>query len=290
MPDLVIHPTTDKAIRHVLERPPHAILLVGPMGAGKGSLAKHIAAGLLGKDVGNLEKYPYISHIGAVDGKAVPIEAVRELQQLMALKIPSHATGTNRVAIIEDAHLLTTEAQNALLKTLEEPPERTVIILAASSAEALLPTILSRVQSVHVTAPADDYLAAYFQAAGHSNEDVSKALMLSGGLPGLAHALLHDASGHPLFEATSQARALLQMSAYERLALVDPLSKQRALCQNVLFILGQMAHMALQKTSTTTEANQKRWQAILRLSYEAGEALRHNAQPKLVLTDLMLNM
>src|SRR6185437_9430791 len=56
----------------------------------------------------------------------------------------------NKLIVIEDAQLLTPEAQNALLKVLEEPPANTFIILGAETKESLLPTILSRCQIVQV--------------------------------------------------------------------------------------------------------------------------------------------
>lgn len=56
-----------------------------------------------------------------------------------------------KVVILDQAHLLTTEAQNALLKVLEEPPQHTAIILSADSTEQLLPTILSRCQIISLT-------------------------------------------------------------------------------------------------------------------------------------------
>ena len=60
----------------------------------------------------------------------------------------------SKAVIIEDAHLLTTEAQNALLKVLEEPPAHTILILGSDTKEALLPTILSRCQIIELESTA----------------------------------------------------------------------------------------------------------------------------------------
>jgi len=86
--------------------------------------------------------------------------------------------------------------------------------------------------------------------------------------------------------ATERARQLLSQTTYQRLLMVDELSKQRQLALDVTTILQQMAHVSLQNAKG--EAANK-WQAILKASYEAAEALSGSAQPKLILTKLMLN-
>lgn len=72
---------------------------------------------------------------------SIGIKTIRTLQQKVMLKPLKKG---NKAVILEQADHLTIEAQNALLKTLEEPPAHTIIILAAESKDALLPTILSR--------------------------------------------------------------------------------------------------------------------------------------------------
>ena len=123
-------------------------------------------------------------------------------------------------------------------------------------------------------------------ARGFDNQAISKAYSISGGLPGLMHALLNE-SEHPLLEATEKARQLLSQTAYERLAMVDALAKDRALAMDVAMILQQMARISLQ---TATGQAAKKWQSVLEAGYEAAEALAASAQPKLALTKLMLSL
>jgi len=73
--------------------------------------------------------------------QSIGIEDVKQMQKKVFLK---PLKSTNKVVVLEDAQLLTTEAQNALLKVLEEPPANTFIILTADTKEGLLPTIISR--------------------------------------------------------------------------------------------------------------------------------------------------
>lgn len=100
------------------------------------------------------------------------IEQAREIKQHFSLK-PYSALG--RAVIIENAAVLTIEAQNALLKTLEEPPAEAILILGASSDANLLPTILSRLEIIHLDTTNIDTLAYNSNYA----EDLNKLLSSS---------------------------------------------------------------------------------------------------------------
>lgn len=285
MAELVLHPHTRAQVELYVNNPTHALLLTGPKGSGKQALATYMAARLLHKDDDALKVYPHYLVIAPEDGKAIPIEAIRKLQHFTTLKIPG-AKGIRRVIIIDSAQMLTTEAQNALLKMLEEPPLNTVFLLTAAAADALLPTIQSRTRYMPVVPPGIDTLRSHYEKS-FSAEEISKALLVSGGLPGLTYALLTSPESHPLYEATIQARTLLQSNAYERLLLVDSLSKQKQLCQDIVLILSQMARMAIGRNHG---AASHRWQNILKAAFAAEANLRRNTQPKLVLMQLMLEI
>jgi hypothetical protein len=282
---LLIHPQTEQRLKDFESAPSHAVLLIGPSGSGKLSLAQHLAEAVLGLSTGGFKSYAYGRVIAPEDGKAIGIEAVRDLEHFLSLKVPSKSS-QSRAAIIADSHLMTTEAQNALLKILEEPPLGTVLILTASNSQALLPTIRSRVQPIDVLVPAHELLKMYFMTAGFDEASIKKSSTISGGLPGLMDALLNN-NEHPLVLATDTARQLLIQAPYERLLRVDELAKERQLVLDTLFILQRMAHISLQSASG---ASAKRWANILKASYNATVALEQSAQPKLVLTTLMLEL
>lgn len=284
MTDLVLHPITQSQIDEFIAAPSHAVMLIGPIGSGKKTLAERIAEEVLELPPGSYEDYPYkVTIAPEEDKKAISIEAIRALEHFLSLKVPRQAAN-NRAIIVQDAQLLTLEAQNAFLKTLEEPPKGTVIILGVHNEQSLLPTIRSRAQAIFVKRPERATVDRHFQAAKkHDSKTINQAYAISGGLPGLMHALLNEAD-HPLMAATEKARQLLSQTAYERLLSVDELSKQRPLALDISFILQQMAHVSLQ---TASGAAAKKWQNVLSASYEAAEALAANAQPKLVLTRLM---
>lgn len=280
MSDIILNPQTNKGMQAFISKPSHALILIGPRGSGKFSVAKIIAENVL--NIPTIASYPYNLHIVPEDS-LVSIEAVRQIEQFLSLKVPGQQT-YRRVIIIEQAEKLSLEAQNALLKNLEEPPKDSLIILTATHASGLLPTIRSRAQTILVSKPKKAELSKQFPDIDTSVYE--RAHAMSGGRPGLLSAILND-SDHPLNLATDYARQLLSKSMYKRLLMVDELSRKPELAADVTMVLQQMAHISLQNAEGN---NFKRWQNILKVSYQANEALASNAQPKLVLTNLMLHL
>lgn len=124
----------------------HAYLFLGNEGIGKKELAIEYAKKLLNtKNLDTCIDYKYIEKLP--DKKEIIVEQVRN--KIVNDVYVAPATGIYKVYVINDAHLLNTAAQNALLKTLEEPPKYVVIILVTNNEKALLTTVLSRVKKVN---------------------------------------------------------------------------------------------------------------------------------------------
>lgn len=287
--DLLLHNSSHRAIDDFLAQPSHALLLVAPMGSGKGAVAQFIASQLLALDEAKLEHYPYFKRLQPQTSKAISIDEVRELIHFTTLRTPTTARTTSRVVIIENSQQLTVQAQNALLKTIEEPPVGTCLILTAPSERSILPTIRSRIQQISLQIPTVASVTTFFKARGYSETAIKRAIMISGGLPGVMHALLEADTSHPLFAATNLAREVLQKPAFERLLMADVLAKDRELWLNLLFILGQMANIAIEQAEADL-ATIRRWQRVLAATYEAQAQTQANAQLKLVLLNFMLSL
>lgn len=120
---------------------PHALLFAGPRGTGKTSIARIFARG-----IGTAEMDTY--EIDAASNRGIDdVRALREGVETLPYE------SKFKVYIIDEVHMLTKEAFNALLKTLEEPPAHVVFILATTEVDKLLPTITSRCQVYRFKAP-----------------------------------------------------------------------------------------------------------------------------------------
>ncbi|HUZ13628.1 MAG TPA: DNA polymerase III subunit delta' [Caulobacteraceae bacterium] len=212
----------------------HAWLLVGPEGLGKATFAYRAARRLLGAApdpafgvLGASPEDPVSRQVAARahpdlkilerqsdEGrvrKSIPVEEARRLPEFFA-KSPGRAA--HRVAIIDSADDLNVSAANAVLKTLEEPPQRGVLLLISHRPDALLPTIRSRCRRLVFDIPPQDTAAAWLaDAAGVSPEAAGALLRIARGAPGRALRLAR-ADALALDEA---ARGLL-----ESLPDIDP--------------------------------------------------------------------
>jgi DNA polymerase III subunit delta' len=170
-------------------RLPHALLFVGPQGIGKRAFARKLAQALLCETraatlLDACEQCPGCLQVEAAthpdfieaakpeDKHELPISVIRDVCDQFALK-PSR--GGYKVAILDDADDLNEEASNAFLKTLEEPPPGSVLILIGTSAELQLETIVSRCQVVRFDPLAESEIATLLMEKGVAQDAADAA-------------------------------------------------------------------------------------------------------------------
>jgi DNA polymerase III subunit delta' len=162
------------------DRMPHALLIHEAPGAGGEWLANWIAQLVLKTDRNQHPDWMSVRPIE--DSRQIRIEQVRELAQELALT--SHQGGY-KVGVLSPADVLNRFAANALLKTLEEPPRHTVLILVATQPSRLPATILSRCQRVRLSAPSRTEAVAWLEST-RGKADWEAVLDILGDAPMLA--------------------------------------------------------------------------------------------------------
>ncbi len=256
-----------------------AVLLVGPSGVGKATLAADLAAGLLctAADVSTRpcstcracrlvagRGHPDVHYLGpegpgrqvVIGGPGKP-RGIRDLIAELAL-LP--VEGDARVAIVESAHRMNEDAQAALLKTLEEPPSATTIVLCADAEEPLLPTILSRCVRIRLGPVGVRDIEAIVAEHGAADPPVAaRAARISGGRPGVAlrWILAPDA----LRDRDAIGRSLLDLAdagPADRLAGIRSLATQAAAIATIAADSGVLAGTADPATSEPARGRRAR--------------------------------
>ncbi|MSX82221.1 MAG: DNA polymerase III subunit gamma/tau, partial [Actinobacteria bacterium] len=227
------------------QRVGHAYLLSGPRGTGKTTSARILAKALncldLGADGEPCDACINCTGISAgtftdlIELDAASNRGVQEARDLVSrINLGLGAGSSRKVYILDEVHMLTTEASNTLLKTLEEPPDHVVFVLATTDPQKVLPTIRSRTQHFEFSLLSVQDLSAHLahildlEAVEYEDEALEIVARAAAGSARDALSLLDQALAHSDGRVTAeQVRSAFGGSPFaQRLAVLDAVASE----------------------------------------------------------------
>lgn len=250
----------------------HAYLISGDAGSGRKTIAGIFAAAMQCADLQEEEpdkllepcgrclsciqarssNQPDIITVTHAKPNSISVDEIRRMRA--DLQIKPYA-GPHKIYIIPDAEKLTVQAQNALLKTLEEPPEYAVILLIADGTSTFLPTILSRCVILQTRAVEEAQIAAFLQRGKALPDDQAMVLArFAGGNPGRALLLVDDREFLELRDRTVDFLAHIAQSdalqVAEFAAGIDPARRDAVLTFVLMWFRDVLLYLSVQNSES----------------------------------------
>ena len=243
----------------------HAYLFVGPPGAGKKGAARALACALLCDDGGcglcpactriKRGSHPDVLIVEPEGAATYMVDQVRDLIHDVSLR---PVEGRAKIYILDRSEAFNPQAANALLKTLEEPPDHVVLVLLSTSYEAVIPTVSSRCQVVRFASlPLSAAVTVLAERTGAGSDDALAALAASGGVVPRAVEFLGSTARRearqrllavlrdlPVMDGRDVLAAARELLAQVRTPLDDVRARQEAELRERLEFLGKTAGSA----------------------------------------------
>ncbi len=283
----------DKAIKN--DHLSHAYLFVGPEQVGKKTVAEVIATGLLQttreKVKSNPDFYFTDQLFDEKTGKTkknITISQMRELREHLSRR---SYTGGYKVAVIDGADKMNIEAANALLKTLEEPSQGSVLFLITDNDEALPQTIRSRCQTIYFGLVKDDDLNILLENKKNIDQEIIK---LSQGRPGrLLDWIENEDNFLDYKKEIDRFKSLFGKPFFEKLKNVEELfgdkSDHIATRGNLDDVLSIWQSQLREKILTNIESQEnKNFLQIEKRILQAQTLLQQNIHPRLLVENILL--
>ena len=211
----------------------HAHLLVGEDGIGKSILAKNIGLKILGKTQGR----QYVDLVEWRIEKNKSTIGVNSIRTLIEEINKKPFEGDKKVIIIYNAHKMTAQAQNAFLKTIEEPPKNVTILLLCENLEVILDTIKSRCQIHKLKSLNVDEMEEFLKINYYDLplEEIKVIVAFSDGIPGKAEKFIQDGNFKDIRDITLEILLKLNKSKTEEIIKYEKkLSNQKEKFEEIL--------------------------------------------------------
>lgn len=279
MNDELINSRTLSLIQSFLRKPAHSLILSGANGSGIDQLCTDITAQILGKTHAH-----NILDITPESGKSIGVEMIRELKRSL-MTSAGKDDRIARVAVVHQAETMTNEAQNSLLKLIEEPSKNTLIVLMTLNTNMLLETVRSRCQIIKVLPITQQQAEAYAANHNFASADVKRAYLLSGGNASLFADLL-EGENTEASDAVARAKSFVTAKPFERLIQQKTLSDSDSLKE----LLRNLTLIAEAGLHGNNDAARTRWKNMLVTTRRCQTLLKSSTPGKLVYLYLCTNL
>ncbi len=267
----------------------NAYLFSGPEHVGKFTAALEFAQNL----AGHAKVNPNLTIVrpeteekrGIVKKSNIKIEAIRDLRHKLGLYGDA---GKYKAAIIDEAEKMLPAAQNALLKTLEEPNDKVVLILVCQNENKLLPTIVSRCQRIRFGPAGREEIEKLIGGGANSKEILSWSM----GRPGVALEIANDSARlESRREMARELADLFSQNLAERFMLAEKWSKNTAELADRLDLWLIVLRESLLGRRFGSDIAQDKALDLMRRIIEGKEAIENtNANPRLILENIFLQV
>jgi DNA polymerase III subunit delta' len=276
---ILINPITKILLNGYISNPSSTLMLIGSDHHGINEISQYLSDNLLGKAFKNNKII-----VEPEEGKSILINQIRDLKKSLTTKIISKSK-VGRVAIIRQADLMTNEAQNAVLKLVEEPVDKTSVILEVRDPSKIITTIKSRCQTIKLLPITKDHANQYSNKNSYSVSSSSTAFLLSKGQAKLYQALLENDVDSAIINI-QEAKHFLALSTFEKLNSQNKYSKYENLSE-LLEGLDRIAEAGMHFANIKTL---NRWTKIVKTIRECQKLLKANVNVKLIFLRLCIEL
>jgi SpoVK/Ycf46/Vps4 family AAA+-type ATPase len=278
MTNIIINPDLQDSFAKLESDPPSAMLLIGPKGSGKNTLINYFANNIAKRKPGSIILPIAVQE----DKKHILIEQIRDLKKIINNKDEAY-----RIVLIADAENMTSDVQNSLLKTLEEPTNNVIFIFSTAVPHMLLSTVLSRLVKVQYIPPNNQQITVYCHKNGLDEQTSEKYRRICNGRMGLLNSLIIGKdNNNPILQSIEEAKELLSEHPKDRLAKIDIYAKDYLKTLDLLDALILICESALHISASKNQHSN--WVARLGHLNQSYELVLKSVAIKLILTKLFL--